>query len=81
MKPVLCINSKIETLRKLETYAFQVAYYILQDECLAIEATKYALLELSKEDDDFYRKPLPAQRDIMKKTMIKQSIAVKQEIH
>lgn len=77
MKPAICMKSKVETLKKLETYAFQVAYYILQDEYLAIEATKYALLEVFKEDDGFYRKALPVQRDIMKKIMIKQSIAVK----
>lgn len=46
------------------------------DEDLAIEATKTVLLELLRKDDDFYDKSLSDQRNIMKKTMIKQSIAV-----
>ncbi|MBD0384478.1 hypothetical protein [Paenibacillus sedimenti] len=78
MLAVVCINKRVETLKRLETYSYQVAYYVLQDEGLAIEATITALLELSMVDD-FYMKPLPVQLDITKKTTIKNSIAVRQK--
>ena len=71
-------NRTIEALRKLETYGYQLAYYILQDEDLAIEATKMVLLVLA-EVDEFYNMPVVAQRDLMKKSAIRQSMVIKYE--
>lgn len=71
-------NRTIEALRKLETYGYQLAYYILQDEDLAIEATKMVLLVLA-EVDEFYNMPVAAQRDLMKKSAIRQSMVIKYE--
>jgi hypothetical protein len=45
---VIPIQRKIEILRKLEPYAYKVAYFILEDGTRAEEAAKAALLELSR---------------------------------
>lgn len=77
MQPEVSLRTKVEELKRLETYGYQVAYFILQNEHMAIEATKTALLELIG-DPSFFLKPLSVRRDIMKKTMMRRSIAVKQ---
>lgn len=46
-------DHKIQRLRSLEPYAYQVAHFILQDEALAAEAAKAALLEISRADNPF----------------------------
>lgn len=76
MNPVICLTERVETLKKLETYGYQIAFYLLQNEDLAIEAMKTALIELSM-DDVFFRKSLAVQQQIMKRTSINKSIAVK----
>jgi hypothetical protein len=78
MYPEVSLNVKVEVFKRLETYGYQVAYFILQNEHLAIEATKAALLELSG-DSGFFLKPLSVQREIVKKTMMRRSITVKQK--
>jgi hypothetical protein len=78
MRQTVGISNKIETLKRLETYGYQASYYVLQDEELAAEATKTALLELSR-DDAFFDKSLTVQRDIIRKTIINTSITVKQQ--
>lgn len=77
MDSVICLAKKVETLKRLETYGYQIAFYILQNEDLAIEAIKTALIELSM-DDTFFRKTLTDQLQIMKRTSMNKSIAVKQ---
>ncbi|WP_149466347.1 hypothetical protein [Paenibacillus antarcticus] len=72
-------NRTVEVLRRLETYGYQVAYYILQDEDLAMDATKIVLLALAQEDT-LYNLPVAVQRDLMKKKIIKQSILLKYEV-
>lgn len=76
--PADYFKKQVEALKLLEIYSYQTAYYILQNEELAIEATITALLEINKVDD-FYTKSPTIQRDIMKKTIFKKSIAVKQK--
>ncbi|QYR20757.1 hypothetical protein KZ483_23845 [Paenibacillus sp. sptzw28] len=78
MRQTVGLIRKVEALKRLETYGYQASYYILQDEELAAEATKTALLELSK-DDAFFDKSLTVQRDIMRKTIIHTSITIKQQ--
>ncbi|OAB42415.1 hypothetical protein PGLA_12130 [Paenibacillus glacialis] len=72
-------NRTIEVLRRLETYGYQVAYYILKDENLAIDATKTALLALVQEEN-LNNMPMSVQRDLMKKVIIKQSMVLKYEV-
>lgn len=57
-------NRTVEVLRRLETYGYQVAYYILQDEELAMDATKRTLIALVKEEG-LYTTPVAVQRDLM----------------
>lgn len=75
MQSSICLNTKIECLREHEIYVYQIAFYILQNEELAIEATKKALLEISK-NDHFYRTPQPDQRGMIRKLIIRKSIAL-----
>lgn len=55
-----------------------MAYHILQDEDLAINATKMTLLALSQEDE-LFNKPVAVQRDKMKKMIIRQSIVFRKK--
>ncbi|MEC0091123.1 hypothetical protein PMSD_09715 [Paenibacillus macquariensis subsp. defensor] len=72
-------NRTVEVLRRLETYGYQVAYYILQDEDLAMDATKIVLLALAQEDT-LYNLPVSVQRDLMKRKIMKQSMLLKYEV-
>ncbi|MGM0885110.1 MAG: hypothetical protein ACQEXQ_29215 [Bacillota bacterium] len=47
MRATTLLEHKLQRLRGLEHYAYQVAHFILQDEVLAAEAAKAALLEIS----------------------------------
>ncbi|QMV39919.1 hypothetical protein [Cohnella cholangitidis] len=72
-RPELNLESKIEVLRSLEVYGYQIAYLILQDENLAIDATKAGLIEVGL-NDDIYQESPERQRAFFKKTIIKKSI-------
>lgn len=48
MRATTLLEHKLQRLRGLEHYAYQVAHFILQDEALAAEAAKAALLEISR---------------------------------
>ncbi|AJS58174.1 hypothetical protein [Paenibacillus sp. IHBB 10380] len=78
MQSTVYFNRTIEALRRLETYGYQVAYYILQDEDLAMDATKMTLLALAQEDR-FYNMPLVVQRAKMRKMIIRESIVIKRK--
>lgn len=51
MRTSALLNQRVQRLRRLEHYAYQVAHFILQDEALAAEAAKAALLEISRADN------------------------------
>lgn len=72
-RPEVNLESKIEVLRSLEVYGYQIAYSILQDEDLAIDATKAGLIEVGL-NDDIYQESPEHQRAFFKKTIIKKSI-------
>lgn len=74
--PIVSLDYKVEILRRLETFSYQVAYFILEDEGLAIDATKRALIEVSL-NADFYRQSLSNQRETLRKLTIRQSLAPK----
>lgn len=76
MLTTLCLEQKIEMLKMVERYGYQVAHYVLEDDHLAMEATKLALLEVSQ-NAEFYRGEQLNQRSIIKKAIIRQAIAVK----
>ncbi|WP_028608711.1 hypothetical protein [Paenibacillus harenae] len=48
MKAAIHSSPVVQILRRLEPYAYQVAYFILQDGTRAEEAAKAALIELSR---------------------------------
>jgi hypothetical protein len=50
MRATTLLDRKLQRLRGLEHYAYQVAHFILQDEVQAEEAAKAALLEISHVD-------------------------------
>ncbi|AOZ91036.1 hypothetical protein [Paenibacillus crassostreae] len=79
MKSTDYFNRTIETLRRLETYGYQLAYYILRDEELAMDATKRTLLALA-EVDEFCYMPVDTQRDLLKKRVTSQSIRCRHEM-
>lgn len=68
---------KIALLRKYELYCYQVAYYLLEKEEDAVEATVSSLLQLSQ-DNDFFVSPENSQRVKAKVISMKAALAVKQ---
>ncbi len=68
-------DHKIQRLRGLEHYAYQVAHFILQDEVLAAEAAKAALLEISRADNQL-EGPAEELRIRTKKITISASITI-----
>jgi hypothetical protein len=66
---------KLQQLRGLEHYAYQVAHFILQNECLALEAAKAALIELSRMGAQFMGSEEEL-RGLAKKVTINASIQI-----
>ncbi|OAB43302.1 hypothetical protein [Paenibacillus antarcticus] len=79
MRSTNYLNRTVEVLRQLETYGYQVAYYILQNEDRAMVATKIVLLAVAQEDR-LHNMPVSVQRDLMKNKIIKQSMLLKYEV-
>lgn len=67
---------KRKVLKQMERYGYQVAYYLLQSEALAVEASKLALMELL-EDEAFYRQDENQQRQQVKRLFIRKSLLLK----
>jgi hypothetical protein len=78
MHSAVCFNTKVDILRGFETFGYQVAFYLLEDGELAVKATQSALLEQSL-NDDFFTKPFAIQQQLIKKTVMKSAIRVKQQ--
>lgn len=74
------LTAKVEILKKIELFAYQAAYFLLQDEELAIQATCDALLQIAKEDH-FFIQSSAVQREVMKQAIVKHAITVKQKAH
>ncbi|MFD1957110.1 hypothetical protein ACFSL6_23815 [Paenibacillus thailandensis] len=68
-------EEKIDTLRSMETYGYQVAYYVLQDQRLAAEATKAALSALYR-DDSFFSACLELRRKKLRSHIRTAALAV-----
>lgn len=71
-------GDKIGILRSMETYGYQVAFYVLQDHRLAVEATKAALLALGG-DESFFCACGDSRREKMRAQIRKTSLTVKLE--
>lgn len=69
----------LEALRALEIYGYQAAYYILQDQQLAVEATSAALIELAIGECRFTGESPERQRELMKRAIMKASLGVKRK--
>ncbi|MNZ82795.1 hypothetical protein D3C78_1015020 [compost metagenome] len=76
MHSKLCLHSKIDILKSLEAYGYSVAYYILQEEGLAAEATMTALLEISREEL-FFEEPPAVQQAKLKRMIMRETLNVK----
>jgi hypothetical protein len=78
MRSTICFNKKVDILRGFETFGYQVAFYLLEDEELAVKATQSALLEQCL-NDDFFTQPFAIQQLLIKKTVIKSALRVKHQ--
>lgn len=76
MRPTLNLTRKVAILKRLEDFGYSIAYYILLDRELAAEATKAALLEVSKENA-FFGESMLTQQKRLKKTVMKAALQVK----
>lgn len=74
------LQLKIKVLRKYEFFCYQVAYYLLEKEEDAIQATVNSLLQLSQ-DNDFFVSPENSQRMKAKIISMKAALSVKQYQH
>jgi hypothetical protein len=73
MSAVTSLSQKVDRLRRLEPLAYQTAYFLLQDEAAAAEATKAALLEISQQDG--LNRDSPEQlRSLIKKLAIRAAL-------
>ena len=70
------LQRKAAILKRHEVYAYQAAYYLLEDESLASEAAAKALMVLSQ-DDLFFAQPEPLQQKAAKLAVMKQALATK----
>ncbi|CAM4326716.1 hypothetical protein PAEN110709_08560 [Paenibacillus endophyticus] len=74
MTNAISFQQRLQKLRALEPYAYQVAHYLLQDDAAAAEASQTALLEISQQDS--FQTETPEQlRSLMKKLVIRTSLA------
>ena len=70
------LEEKVEILRKYETLCYQITYYLLQDESLAVRAAGEALLELGL-DDEFFSALEQDRENKVRRTAILKSLALK----
>ncbi|OBY80766.1 hypothetical protein BBG47_04725 [Paenibacillus sp. KS1] len=78
MNRTVSFGHKVHVLRGVETYGYQVAHYLLQEEELALDAAKAALLELSS-NDDFFAEESSLQRARLCRTVIRHALLLKQK--
>ncbi len=69
-------EERIALLRNLEDYGYSIAYYLLRNEELAVEATRAALLKASS-DGAINRMPFEEQREKFARLAMSTAIAVR----
>ncbi|WP_424769227.1 hypothetical protein [Paenibacillus sp. sgz302251] len=67
---------KANVLKRYEVYGYQVAYFLLENEALAVQAVSQALIELLQ-DEEFFGQPPPLQKQKTKQVFMKQSLLAK----
>ncbi|MFX3631282.1 MAG: hypothetical protein ACE3L7_13725 [Candidatus Pristimantibacillus sp.] len=70
---------RADVLKQYEVYGYQVAYYLLEDEALAIQAANLALVELFK-DEEFFRQSQLLQKQKTKQMFTRQSLKIKSSV-
>lgn len=70
------LQRKASILKQHEVYAYQAAYYLLEDEALAAKAVTQALMALIQ-DGPFFLQPKPLQQKRIKQTVMKQALLTK----
>lgn len=70
------LHQKAAVLKQYEVYCYQIAYFILEKEALAIQAATQALIELVQ-DEQFFHQSQTVQRQMTKKAVMKQSLLTK----
>ena len=70
---------KVDILRQHERYGYQIAYYLLGCEDLAILAATQAFLEIM-EDHDFFQQNQPSQKHRLKQVIITHSMRIKASV-
>lgn len=70
------LQRKAEILKQYEGYSYQVAYYLLEDESLAMQAAAGALSQLLRDDAFFTDDPYD-QKQKTKQASMKQSLLTK----
>lgn len=70
------LHQKAAVLKQYEVYCYQIAYFILEKEALAIQAATQALIELVQ-DEQFFHQSQNVQRQMTKKAVMKQSLLTK----
>ena len=70
------VRRKADILKQYEAYGYQVAYYLLEDEALAMQAATKALIDLLK-DDEFFDELHVHQKQKVKRVFMKHSLLTK----
>jgi len=78
MERMVSFGRQVEILRGLETYGYQVAHYLLQEENLALDAVKLALMEVSAKEG-FFKEEIKSQRAEWRRTVMRHAIQLKQK--
>ncbi|HTG69125.1 MAG TPA: hypothetical protein VL921_07665 [Candidatus Udaeobacter sp.] len=70
------LQRKASILKQHEVYAYQAAYYLLENEALAVKAVTQALLAIIQ-DEPFFLQPKPLQQKRIKQTVMKEALLTK----
>ncbi|WP_169088903.1 hypothetical protein [Paenibacillus sp. PL91] len=70
------LQRKAAILKQHETYAYQAAYYLVEDEALAAEAATKALIAILQ-DESFFQLSEQLQHNRVKQAVMKQALLTK----
>ncbi|XEC97419.1 hypothetical protein AB6A23_13170 [Paenibacillus tarimensis] len=73
-------GERLQQLKKYENYCYQIVFYILENEVLALAAAKESLISLYQHPE-FAAMPENFKRNTVKSTAIKYSLRMKQETY
>lgn len=64
---------RLEMLREWERFGYPIAYYLLEDETLAVQAVSVALIKIAC-DEAFHQLPEQEQRQTFKRILMKEAL-------